>query len=120
MSRTMCNLSLPFLNNPSVLLKLVLGRCEPFDTYPRTYDLLHAFSLFSVEQKRCDITDIMLEMDRILRPGGYAYIRDSRTILPKLEAIGKAMGWRTRIFDTEEGPYASRKVLSCQKPMPHK
>eukprot|EP00252_Welwitschia_mirabilis_P003493 TRINITY_DN13552_c0_g1_i2.p1 TRINITY_DN13552_c0_g1~~TRINITY_DN13552_c0_g1_i2.p1 ORF type:complete len:690 (-),score=101.99 TRINITY_DN13552_c0_g1_i2:169-2238(-) len=94
--------------------------CEPFDTYPRTYDLLHAFSLFSVEQKRCDITDIMLEMDRILRPGGYAYIRDSRTILPKLEAIGKAMGWRTRIFDTEEGPYASRKVLSCQKPMPHK
>lgn len=27
-------------------------RCEPFDTYPRTYDLLHAAGLFSVEQKR--------------------------------------------------------------------
>jgi len=30
--------------------------CEPFDTYPRTYDLLHANGLFSVEKKRqrCD------------------------------------------------------------------
>lgn len=27
-------------------------RCEPFDTYPRTYDLLHAAGLFSVERKR--------------------------------------------------------------------
>ncbi|RRT77175.1 hypothetical protein BHE74_00017968 [Ensete ventricosum] len=29
-----------------------LGGCEPFDTYPRTYDLLHASGLFSREQKR--------------------------------------------------------------------
>lgn len=29
-----------------------VGRCEPFDTYPRTYDLLHAAGLFSVEKKR--------------------------------------------------------------------
>lgn len=27
-------------------------RCEPFDTYPRTYDLLHAAGLFSIERKR--------------------------------------------------------------------
>lgn len=27
-------------------------RCEPFDTYPRSYDLLHAHGLFSSEQKR--------------------------------------------------------------------
>nr|DAD26523.1 TPA_asm: hypothetical protein HUJ06_027991 [Nelumbo nucifera] len=26
--------------------------CEPFDTYPRTYDLLHASGLFSTEQKK--------------------------------------------------------------------
>lgn len=29
-------------------------RCEPFDTYPRTYDLLHAAGLFSREEKRLD------------------------------------------------------------------
>jgi hypothetical protein len=29
-----------------------MGRCEPFDTYPRTYDLLHASGLFSKEQNR--------------------------------------------------------------------
>lgn len=29
-----------------------MGRCEPFDTYPRTYDMLHASGLFSKEQKR--------------------------------------------------------------------
>jgi hypothetical protein len=29
-----------------------MDRCEPFDTYPRTYDLLHAFGLFSKEQIR--------------------------------------------------------------------
>lgn len=36
----------------NVLLTLALYRCEPFDTYPRTYDLLHAFGLFSNEYKR--------------------------------------------------------------------
>ncbi|TYH82972.1 hypothetical protein ES332_D02G099500v1 [Gossypium tomentosum] len=49
--------------------------CEPFDTYPRTYDLLHAAGLFSVEKKRCNMSTIMLEMDRMLRPGGRVYTR---------------------------------------------
>ena len=31
---------------------ICMNRCEPFDTYPRTYDLLHASGLFSKEQKR--------------------------------------------------------------------
>lgn len=35
----------------TVIGKYVI-RCEPFDTYPRTYDLLHAAGLFSVERKR--------------------------------------------------------------------
>jgi hypothetical protein len=29
-----------------------LDRCEPFDTHPRTYDLLHASGLFSIEKRR--------------------------------------------------------------------
>lgn len=31
---------------------ILTPRCEPFDTYPRTYDLLHAAGLFSIERKR--------------------------------------------------------------------
>lgn len=44
-------------------------RCEPFPTYPRTYDLLHARSLLSyLSSEKCSIMDLLLEMDRILRP----------------------------------------------------
>lgn len=46
-------------------------RCEPFSTYPRTYDLLHANHVISHYQSRgdgCLVEDIMLEMDRMIRP----------------------------------------------------
>lgn len=91
--------------------------CEPFDTYPRTYDLLHAAGLFSVEKKRkkCNISTIMLEMDRMLRPGGYVYIRDAVRVVSELEEIAKAMGWVTTRDDVGEGPYASWKILRCEK-----
>lgn len=89
--------------------------CEPFDTYPRTYDLLRAAGLFSIEQKRCNISSIMLEMDRILRPGGRAYIRDSIAVMDELQELGKAMGWRITLRDTAEGPHASYRLLTCEK-----
>ncbi|CAM8897803.1 unnamed protein product [Rhodiola kirilowii] len=91
--------------------------CEPFDTYPRTYDLLHASGLFSVERSRCDMGSIMLEMDRILRPGGYAYIQDSVSVIYKLQELGNAINWHVQLQDTSEGPHASYKVLFCQKPL---
>ncbi|KAL1208675.1 putative methyltransferase PMT10 [Cardamine amara subsp. amara] len=91
--------------------------CEPFDTYPRTYDLIHAAFLFSVEKKRCNITHIMLEMDRMLRPGGRAYIRDSLSLMDQLQQIGKAIGWTPTVHDTGEGPHASVRILICDKRM---
>ncbi|KAD7480176.1 hypothetical protein R6Q59_008946 [Mikania micrantha] len=97
------------------LLGVMHDWCEPFDTYPRTYDLLHAAGLFSIEQKRCNITSIMIEMDRILRPGGRVYIRDSVSVMDELEEIGKAIGWRVAIRYTAEGPHASYRVLTCDK-----
>ncbi|KAL4032327.1 hypothetical protein IC575_005398 [Cucumis melo] len=89
--------------------------CEPFDTYPRTYDLLHAAGLFSVERKRCNMSTIMLEMDRILRPGGRVYIRDSVAVMDELQDIGKAMGWHVNVRDTSEGPHASYKIMMADK-----
>lgn len=56
-------------------------------------------------------------MDRILRPGGRAYIRDSKFIMDEVQEITEAMRWRTSLRDTSEGPYASRKELLCDKPM---
>lgn len=44
-------------------------RCEPFPTYPRTYDMLHAYGLIShLSSERCSMVELFLEMDRILRP----------------------------------------------------
>ncbi|KAI4384494.1 hypothetical protein MLD38_002643 [Melastoma candidum] len=97
------------------LLGVMHDWCEPFDTYPRTYDLLHANGLFSVERKRCKMSSIMLEMDRILRPGGYVYIRDSVTVMDELQAIAKAMGWHVLLRETSEGPHASYRILTCEK-----
>ncbi|KAL8150865.1 hypothetical protein V2J09_020673 [Rumex salicifolius] len=99
------------------LLGVMHDWCEPFDTYPRTYDLLHAAGLFSAEQKRCSVSSIMLEMDRILRPGGHVYIRDTLSIIEELHAIAKALGWRASIRDTAEGPHASYRVLAADKPL---
>ncbi|KAG6734898.1 hypothetical protein I3842_01G293100 [Carya illinoinensis] len=89
--------------------------CEPFDTYPRTYDFLHAAGLFSIERKRCNISSIMLEMDRILRPGGHVYIRDTLAVMDELQENAKAMGWHVTLRDTSEGPYASYRILTADK-----
>ncbi|CAL1374577.1 unnamed protein product [Linum trigynum] len=97
------------------LLGVMHDWCEPFDTYPRTYDLLHASGLFSVERKRCNMATIMLEMDRILRPGGRAYIRDTLDVMEELQEIANAMGWHSALHDTSEGPHASYRILVCDK-----
>ncbi|PPS14510.1 hypothetical protein GOBAR_AA06067 [Gossypium barbadense] len=91
--------------------------CEPFDTYPRTYDLLHAAGLFSVEKKRCNMSTIMLEMDRMLRPGGRVYIRDSISVMGELQEIATAMEWVAVLHETGEGPHASWKILISEKRM---
>lgn len=97
------------------LLGVMHDWCEAFDTYPRTYDLLHASGLFSTERKRCNISTIMLEMDRILRPDGIIYIRDSITVFDELQELAAAMSWACFLHDTGEGPHASQKILRCTK-----
>ncbi|GMH17149.1 hypothetical protein Nepgr_018990 [Nepenthes gracilis] len=99
------------------LIGVVHDWCEPFDTYPRTYDLLHAAGLFSIEKKRCEASNIMLEMDRMLRPDGRVYIRDSVSLMDKLKEIAEAMKWVCSLHDTGEGPHASWKILRCDKRM---
>lgn len=57
----------------------------------------------------------MLEMDRILRPGGHVYIRDSIDVMDELQEIGEAMGWHVSVQETSEGPHSGYRVLTCDK-----
>ncbi|CAN6469757.1 unnamed protein product [Victoria cruziana] len=75
--------------------------CESFNTYPRTYDLLHAYDLFTNLPRRCDMIDTVVEMDRILRPGGYALIKDSIPNMGKLRAILLSLHWKISFQNSE-------------------
>ncbi|KAJ6891928.1 methyltransferase PMT23 [Populus alba x Populus x berolinensis] len=72
--------------------------CESLNTYPRTYDLLHASFLFRNLTQRCDIIDVAVEMDRILRPGGYILVQDTTEIVNKLNSVLRSMQWSTSLY----------------------
>ncbi|KAK0581862.1 hypothetical protein LWI29_018892 [Acer saccharum] len=68
--------------------------CEAFSTYPRTYDLLHAWTIISdIEAKGCSVEDLLIEMDRILRPKGFIIVRDKRPIVELIKKYLKALHW---------------------------
>nr|POF03341.1 putative methyltransferase pmt9 [Quercus suber] len=47
------------------LIGTVHDWCEAFSTYPRTNDLLHAWTLFSdIDERGCGVEDLLIEMDR--------------------------------------------------------
>lgn len=69
-------------------------RCEAYSTYPRTYDLLHAWTVFSdIEKKGCSGEDLLLEMDRMLRPTGFAIIRDKQSVVDFVKKYLTALNW---------------------------
>ncbi|XP_059281123.1 uncharacterized protein LOC132034779 [Lycium ferocissimum] len=88
--------------------------CEAFGTYPRSYDLLHADHLFSRLKNRCKHPIvIVVEMDRILRPGGWGIIRDKVEILDPLEKILRSLHWEIRMTFTKD----KEGILCAQKSM---
>ncbi|XP_057749812.1 probable methyltransferase PMT14 [Arachis stenosperma] len=89
--------------------------CEGFSTYPRTYDLIHANGLFSMYQDSCNLEDILIEMDRILRPEGVVIIRDEVDVLNKVKKIVGGMRWEAKMVDHEDGPLVPEKILVAVK-----
>ncbi|KAK9080454.1 hypothetical protein SSX86_000212 [Deinandra increscens subsp. villosa] len=89
--------------------------CEAFSTYPRTYDLIHAHGLFSLYKDKCSYEDILLEMDRILRPEGTVIIRDHEIEVIKVKKIVSGMKWNTKMVDHEDGPLIPEKILFVVK-----
>ena len=56
---------------------------------------------------------IVVEMDRILRPGGWIIIRDKVEILNPLEEILKSMQWEIRMTFAQD----KEGILCAQKTM---
>ncbi|XWS32233.1 hypothetical protein CRYUN_Cryun23aG0142700 [Craigia yunnanensis] len=81
--------------------------CEPFSTYPRTYDLIHVVGIESLiklpgsSNSRCNLVDLMVEIDRMLRPEGTVVIRDSPEVIDKVARIAHAVRWMATINDKE-------------------
>ncbi|KAL7209281.1 hypothetical protein ACSBR1_030921 [Camellia fascicularis] len=93
------------------LIGTYMNWCEPFSTYPRTYDLIHANGLFSMYMDKCDILDILFEMYRILRPHGAVVIRDHIDTIGKVIGITDRMRWKGKISHSEHGPFHPEKIL---------
>ncbi|KQK00747.1 probable methyltransferase PMT15 [Brachypodium distachyon] len=89
--------------------------CEGASTYPRTYDLVHADSVFTLYKSRCEMDSILLEMDRILRPEGTVIIRDDVDMLVKVKSVADGMRWDSQIVDHEDGPLVREKLLLVVK-----
>ena len=64
---------------------------------------------------RCKAEDILLEIDRILRPEGTVIIRDLADELIKVKKIVGGMRWNTTTVDHEDGPLVSEKILFAVK-----
>ncbi|XP_030450617.1 probable methyltransferase PMT9 [Syzygium oleosum] len=76
------------------LIGTVHDWCEAFSTYPRTYDLLHAWKVFSdIDKRNCGVEDLLIEMDRILRPEGFVIIRDKSSVINYIRKYLLALRW---------------------------
>ncbi|KAG0447857.1 hypothetical protein HPP92_028114 [Vanilla planifolia] len=103
------------------LIGTVHDWCESFSTYPRTYDLLHAWNIIShIEKRGCSVEDLLIEMDRILRPTGFVIVRDSRAVAELLKKYFGALHWElVAAVDSEadSNPEDGEIILLIQKKM---
>ncbi|XP_057490295.1 probable pectin methyltransferase QUA2 [Actinidia eriantha] len=91
--------------------------CEAFPTYPRTYDMVHAEGLLSLEtdqQRRCTVLDLFSEIDRLLRPEGWVILRDTASLVEIARALATRLKWDARVVEIESN--SNERLLICQKP----
>ncbi|KAL5734391.1 hypothetical protein ACOSP7_032252 [Xanthoceras sorbifolium] len=75
--------------------------CESFSTYPRTYDLLHSSYLLTTVAQRCDIKDVIVEIDRILRPEGFLVVQDTMDTINKISPILRSLHWSLKLYQNQ-------------------
>ncbi|CAH9128060.1 unnamed protein product [Cuscuta epithymum] len=95
--------------------------CEPFSTYPRSYDLIHVAAIESLTKdpgsgkSRCNLVDLMVEIDRMLRPEGMVIIRDLPEVIDRSNRIAHAVRWTTTIYNKEPDSHGRDKILVATK-----
>lgn len=50
---------------------------------------------------RCDLVDVVVEIDRILRPDGYLVIHDSMEMLNKLSPTLRSLHWSVKLHQNQ-------------------
>ncbi|KAJ4909115.1 putative pectin methyltransferase QUA2 [Raphanus sativus] len=92
--------------------------CEAFPSYPRTYDLVHADNLLSLQTSQhrssCSLLQILTEVDRLLRPEGWVIIRDTTQLVEAARALTTQLKWEARVVEVESN--SEQRLLICQKP----
>lgn len=67
-------------------------------------------------EKECSPEDLLLEMDRILRPKGFIIVHDKRSVVQFIKSYLPALHWEAvAISDAEQG--GDDTVLIIQKKM---
>jgi len=64
---------------------------------------------------RCNLVDLMVEMDRILRPEGTVIIRDSPEVIDKVARVALAVRWLVTIHEKEPESSGREKILVATK-----
>ncbi|XP_026446764.1 probable pectin methyltransferase QUA2 isoform X1 [Papaver somniferum] len=91
--------------------------CEPFPSYPRTYDMVHAEGLLSLHSNhlhRCPMLDLFIEIDRLLRPEGWVLFRDKASLIGTARTLVTSLRWEARVVEIESN--SDERLLVCQKP----
>ena len=56
--------------------------------------MLHAWSVFSeIQERGCSFEDLLIEMDRILRPDGFIIIRDKPSVINYVHKFLASLKW---------------------------
>ncbi|KAJ6709509.1 SAM-DEPENDENT METHYLTRANSFERASE [Salix koriyanagi] len=102
---------------PTSFVGVLHDWCEPFPTYPRSYDLVHAEGLLTLQthqQRRCTMLDLFTEIDRVLRPEGWIIIRDTAPLVESARMLTTRLKWDARVIEIESN--SDDRLLICQKP----
>ena len=83
-------------------------------------DVISLFSdmfkyLYARHTCRCSYENILLEMDRFLRPEGTVIIRDLEIEVSKVKKIFSGIRCKTKMLDHEDGPLVPEKILFVVK-----
>ena len=77
--------------------------------------MTHVLTTSSKLHCRCNLVDLMVEIDRMLRPEGTVVVRDTPEVINKVASIARAVRWKPIIHDKEPDSHGREKILVATK-----